>query len=355
MKPIGIGVLSFAHGHAAIYCQRIVQYADARLVACWDDNTGRGQEMAGKFGMTYSPHVEDLLDNPDVQAVIVTNETVHHPEMVIAAAQAGKHILCQKPLALTLDACDRIIDAVDKAGVKFMMAYQMRRDPSNLKLKEVMDAGALGRISLLRRRHSIPVLLNPSFVNGLSRWHFDPEKNMGMFMDDASHATDFIHWVMGTPVSVMAEIDNTVTDMAPDDTGVAIYRFASGAMAVLENSSVTLAGENTTEVYGDQGVLIQNHDDAPSTNIPLPPSATALKLYTKASNQWQDLGIPIPARHAERIGAVPRTFVDCLLHDREPDITALDGRVSVEMVLGAYESTRTGRRVNFPLTSPVPS
>ena len=351
MKRIGIGVISFAHGHAAIYCQRMVQYDDVRLVACWDDDAARGQAMAANFGMHYTANIDALLSDPAIDAVIVTNETVHHPELVVAAAQAGKAILCQKPLALTLADCDRIIAAVEQTGVKFMMAYQMRRDPSNLKLKAVIDAGELGRISLLRRRHCIPVLLNPSFVNGPSRWHFDPEKNIGMFMDDASHATDFIHWIMGRPVSVMAEIGNTVTDMAPDDTGVAIYRFASGAMAVLTNSSVTLAGENTTEVYGDQGVLIQNHDDAPSTNVPLPPSATALKLYTQSSNHWQDMGIPIPPNHAERIGAVPRTFIDCLIQDREPDITAHDGRVSVEMVLGAYESARTGRRVEFPLAS----
>ena len=348
-RPIGIGVISFAHGHAAIYGQRMLAYDDARLVACWDDDLTRGQETAAKFGMRFTPNLDELLSDPTIDAVIVTCETVHHPEMVIAAASAGKHILCQKPLALTLTDCDRMIAAVEQSGVKFMMAYQMRRDPSNLKLKELVDNDTLGRISLLRRRHCIPVLLNPSFVNGPSRWHFDPAKNMGMFMDDASHATDFIHWVMGKPTSVMAEIDNTITTMSPDDTGVAIYRFASGAMAVLTNSSVTLAGENTTEVYGDQGVIIQNHDDAPSTNVPLPPSAIALKLYTKASNAWQDLGIPIPANHAERIGAVPRTFIDCLLHDRTPDITAYDGRVSVEMVLGAYESARTGRRVDFPL------
>jgi predicted dehydrogenase len=347
--PIGIGVISFAHGHANIYCQRMATYEEVKLVACWDDNVQRGQDAAAKYGMHYSPHLEDLLDRPEIQGVIVTCETNRHAEMALAAAAAQKHILCQKPMALTLTDCDRMDAAAQKTGVKFMMAYQMRHDPSNLKIKELVDSGALGKIGLLRRRHCIPMLFHDSFINGPTRWHFDPEQNMGMFMDDASHATDFIHWMLGRPISVMAEIENTLTDVAPDDTGVAIYKFANGAMAVLLNSSVTLAGENTTEVYGDQGVLIQNHDDLPSTNVVPPPGAIALKLFTRAHPIWQDLGVPIPASHGERIAAVPRAFIDCLKYDTMPTITAEDGRVSVEMVLGAYQSAKEGRRVHFPL------
>ncbi len=346
---IGIGVISFAHGHAHAYCQRMLAYADVKLVACWDDNATRGQEAAAQYGMTYHAHVEAVLNHPDIQGVIITCETNRHAEMVLAAAAAGKDILCQKPMALTLADCDRMAAAVDKAGVRLMMAYQMRRDPSNIKMKEVLTNGTLGQISLFRRRHAIPVLLNPGFVNGLTRWHFDPAKNMGMFMDDASHATDLIHWMMGKPISVMAEIQNTITDFSPDDTGVAIYRFASGAMAILVNSSVTLAAENTTEIYGDRGTLIQNHDDSPSTTPPLPPGAINLKLWTQTNPAWQDLGIPIPASHGERIAGVPRAFIDCLQQDIAPDVTAADGRVSVEMVLAAYQSAQTGQRVTFPL------
>ena len=227
--------------------------------------------------MTFSPHLEDILNNQDIQAVIVTCETSRHAEMVLAAAAAGKHILCQKPMALSLEDCDRMIAAVERAGVVFSMAYQMRHDPSNQKIKEMISSGTLGKIGLLRRRHCIPVLFSKDFINGPTRWHFDPQKNMGMFMDDASHATDFIHWMLGKPGSVMAEIENTLTDFSPDDTGIAIYRFPNGAMAELTNSSVTLAGENTTEVYGDQGVLIQNYDDLVSTHL-APPGAVVLKF-----------------------------------------------------------------------------
>lgn len=348
MAKIGIGVISFAHGHSQAYCRRMLSYDDVRLVSCWDDDVSRGQAAAEAYGMRYTPHVEDVLADPAIQGVIITTETNRHAEYAVAAAGAGKHILCQKPMALTLEDCDRIAAAVAAAGVKFVMAYQMRHDPSNIRIKELVGEGALGRISLLRRRHCIPMLFSSDFVNGPTHWHIEPEKNMGMFMDDASHATDFIHWIMGRPVSVMAEIDNTVTDVAPDDTGVAIYRFANRAMAVLVNSSVTLAGENTTEIYGDQGVLVQNYDDLVSTHL-VPPGAAALKLYTRDRPEWQDLGIAIPPQHGERIAAVPRSFIDCLKHDLEPPVTAQDGRVSVEMVLGAYESARTGRRVTFPL------
>jgi predicted dehydrogenase len=346
---LGLGVISFAHGHANLYCRRLAEYDDVRLVAAWDDNPERGRAAAEPYGMRYSPHLEDLLNDPEIEGVIVTCETNRHAEMVVAAARAGKHILCQKPMALTLEDCDRMAAAADAADVVFMMAFQMRHDPSNQKIKELLETGAIGKVGLLRRRHCIPVLFDESFVTGPSRWHIDPLQNMGMFMDDASHATDFIQWLLGRPASVVAEIGNTLTTVAPDDTGVAIYRYANGAMAELVNSSVTLAGENTTEVYGDEGVIIQNHDDVPSTNIPLPPHPIALKVYTRSRPQWEDLGMPIPTSHAERIAAVPRAFVDCLRHGTAPTATAADGRASVEMVLGAYRAAQEGRRVHFPL------
>jgi predicted dehydrogenase len=346
---IGIGIISFAHGHANSYCNKMQGFDDVKLIACWDDNVERGENAATQFGMNFSPHLEDVVNNREIDAVIVTCETNRHAEMVAAAALAGKHILCQKPMALTLEDCDKMTKAVQKSGVKFMMAHQMRRDPANIAMKEIIESGVLGKIGMLRRRHCINVLFNEAFVTGPSRWHIDPVKNMGMFMDDASHATDFIYWMLGKPTSVIAEIDNVLTDVAPDDTGVAVYRFPSGAMAILINTSVTLAGENTTEIYGYDGVVIQNYGDGPSCNVPRPEDAVALKLYTRDEPLWKDLGIAIPNGHGERISGVPRPFIDCLKNDTEPDVSVEDGRVSVEMVLGAYRSAQEGRRVVFPL------
>ncbi len=349
MGKVGIAVLSFAHGHVNAYCHQIRGYDDAKLVCCWDDDEGRGKNAANAFGIPFTSHLEDVLQNPEVEAVMIASETSKHTELAVAAAEAGKSILLQKPMALTLEDCDRIIEAVDRAKIKFMMAYQMRHDPMNKKIAELVHSGAIGNVGVIRRRHCIPVLFNEGFINGPSRWHIDPEKNMGMFMDDASHAADFLYWIMGCPTSVIAEIDNILTDVAPDDNGVAVYRYPNKAMSILFNSSTTWAGENTTEVYGDKGVIIQNYDDSPSTNVPRPPDAVGLKMYLQEKGDWEYFDIPLPDGHGERIAAVARPFVDYLLDDKAPTITAEDGRCCIEMILGAYRSAQQGKRVMFPL------
>ena len=233
---VGIGILSFAHGHSGLYCSVMKDFPDVRLVAAWDANPERGQTNANNYGLEYRTRVEDVIHDPAIDAVIITSETNNHADLVVQAAAAGKHILLQKPMATTLADCDRIIAAVNKAGVKFSMGFQMRQDPVNQKIKELLDAKAVGKIAIVRRRHAIGLLLDPNFVNGASKWHMDPVANVGMFFDDAAHATDWFYWMLGQPRSVMAEIDNVVTTVAPDDNGEAIFRFQHGEIGVLTNS-----------------------------------------------------------------------------------------------------------------------
>lgn len=349
LERVGVGVVSFAHGHAGMYCRVMRQFPDVELVAAWDDNRERGEAAAQAYGMEFRPRVEDVLADARVQAVIVATETNRHTEFVERAAEAGKHILCQKPLATTLEDCDRIIAAVRKHGVKFSVAFQMRYDPVNRKIKELLDQGAVGKVAVVRRRHSINVLLNPEFVSGPTRWHLDPIANVGMFFDDATHAADWFYWMLGDAVSVVAEIDNVVTHLAPDDNGVAIYRFRRGEIGVLLNSSTTVAAVNTTEIYGDEGTIVQDYGDLVSTNVPRPTHAVPLRLLRKGDSQWTEFDLAIPRSHAERIMAVPRPFIDYVRGLSDERVSAEEGRKSVEMVLAAYQSAREGRRVVLPL------
>jgi len=346
VKLLGIGIISFAHGHAHAYCEALRGHSSARVVAAWDENQTRGEAAAENFGLDFCARLDELLARSDIDAVITTSETNRHAEHIEAACAAGKAILCQKPLATTLEDCDRIIAAVEKSGVHFQMAFQMRCDPLNIQLKKWIDEGAVGRVGSLRRRHCINFLFNPEIKTGASAWHVDAEKNVGMFFDDATHAADFLYWIFGKPHSVMAEIDNVLTDVAPDDTGLAIYRWKDGPMGVLFNSSVTLAGENTTEIYGDEGVIIQNYDDAVSVTH-APQNAIALKLFRKSSGEWENFEHVLPPNHGIRLQAVPLAWVETLGSGAPSTVTARDGKVSVEMCLAAYESAREGRRVEL--------
>jgi predicted dehydrogenase len=346
---IGIGVISFAHGHSNVYCQVLKNFDDVQLVSAWDDNLERGQAAAQSHGMQFCASPDQVLNDPAVDAVIITTETNRHADFVERAAAAGKHILLQKPMATTLADCDRIIAAVHQYGVKFSMAYQMRHDPVNQKIHELIHSGAVGKIAYVRRRHSIPVLLDPGFVNGPSRWHMDPVANVGMFFDDAAHATDWFYWMLGQPRSVMAQIGNIVTDVAPDDNGVAIFRFEKGIIGILDNSSTTIAAISTTEVYGTEGTIVQDHGDLPSTNSPRPEPASALRMLRKGDQQWTEFDFAIPKSHAERLANVPRPFINYVRGITDQTISAEEGRVGVEMLIGAYRSSAEGRLVELPL------
>lgn len=351
MDTIGIGILSHAHGHVNTYCRVMQDFEDVRLAATWDDNVERGHTAADSFGLDFRDNPEAVVDDPAIDAVIIASETNRHADHVELAAAAGKHILLQKPMATTLADCDRIVKAVADSGVKFSMAFQMRHDPVNRKIRDLLAENAVGKISMIRRRHCINVLLNEAFVNGPSRWHMDPVANIGMFFDDATHAADWFFWLFGQPESVVAEIDQVVTDVSPDDNGAAIYRFREGEIGILLNSSTTVAGVNTTEIYGTEGTIVQDYGDAPSTSAPRAIEASPLRLIRTGDKEWTEFQMPIPTAQSERIAAIPRPFVDYVrdIHHEHEHVPAEDGRVSVEMVLGAYRSAAEGRRVLFPL------
>ncbi len=347
MDKVRIGVLSHAHGHSNAYCRVMQDFDDVELVACWDDNEQRGREAAAAFGMEFRADAEAVSDDPNIDAVIVATETNRHAQYVELAAAAGKAILCQKPLATTLDDCDRIIDTIRRTGVKFSVAFQMRQDPVNRMIKELVDAKAVGEIAVVRRRHCINVLNNEAFFTGPSRWHVDPVSNVGMFFDDAIHAADWFYWTFGPAKRVMAEIDNIVSNVAPDDNGIALFRFESGALGTLFNGSTTVAGVNTTEIFGAEGTIIQDYGDAVSTLPPRPPGVAPLRMIRQGDTDWQEFDLPIPESQGERIAGVPRPFVDYVRGLSDEHVSAEEGRKSVEMILGAYRSAREGRRISL--------
>lgn len=341
---VRIGIVGVAHGHVNMYCTRWKQMAESRVrvVAAWDHERPRAEAAAASFGLEVHDSLQELLLRDDIDAVVIASETAHHADHAVLAAEAGKAIVMQKPMALTLEQADRIVDAVARNAVPFTVAWQMRVDPQNLRMKELVHECVLGRTLMVRRRHGLATHVWPDFDKS---WHVRPELNRGMWADDAAHAIDFIHWLLGMPASVTAEIDTLVNPAVPDDHGIAVFRYADGTFAEVVSSFTCVAGENTTEIVCDRGTIIQNYGDVPSCNVPRCEGTAGLKWFQHGGSDWIDSGIPSPSGHAERIFGLAEPLLQFLEGVRPPIATAEEGRASLRLTLACYESAAVGRRV----------
>lgn len=339
---IKVGILGFAHGHVNAYCTQWQQKPehDIELVAGWDHDAARLAKSAETYRVQPYATLEECLAHPGLQAVVIGAETSLHADVVEKAAAAGKQIALQKPLALTLAEADRIVAAVERHGVPFTLAWQMRVDPQNVQMKELMQSGVLGRIFMVRRRHGLPAQL----WDTATMWHFNPELNRDIWADDSAHPIDFLYWLLGKPESVMAEI---ATHLVTNDNGIALFRYANGLLAEVSCSFTCLAAENSTEVIGEKGSIVQNYGDVPSCNVPRPPDAPGLKWYLYEQKEWRTSEIASPPNHGVRIAGLAGPLAE-FFHGRRPPIaTAEEGRTALRMVLATYVAAREGRRVTL--------
>jgi predicted dehydrogenase len=347
---IGVGILGFAHGHVNAYCAQWLRPLpehpeyEIKVVAGWDHDAARLETARKAYGLQPCSSAEELLARADVQAVVISAETSLHAGLVELAAAAGKMIAVQKPIALTMPEADRIVAAVQRSGVPFTMAWQMRVDPQNIQLKDVLHGGELGKLFMVRRRHGLPTHIWAGFTD---LWHVKPEYNRDIWADDASHAIDFIYWLLGKPETVTAEIASLLNPIVPNDNGVALYRYADGTIAEVSCSFTCVAAENTTEVFAEKGSIIQNYGDVPSCSPPRSPEAPGLKWFLQSKGDWTNSEIASPASHGARINGLALPLAEFFHGKRPPIATAEEGRTVLRMTLACYIAAREGRRVRI--------
>lgn len=343
---IPIGILGFAHAHVGMYCREWAQKPELglRVAAGWDHDAARLAAAAKDFGLAPAASLAAILGDASIKAVVIGSETSMHADLVEQAAAAGKAIVLQKPLCLTMAEADRIVAAVERAGVPFTLAWQMRVDPQNVEIKRLVTEGKLGKVYMVRRRHTLSTHLWAGFDQS---WHVKPELNRGMWADDAAHAIDFLYWLLGEPQSVIAEVDTLGNPKIIDDHGIAIYRYAQGTFAEVVGSFVCLAGENTTEITGASGVLFQNFGDGPSAGAPRAPGAVGLKYMLQGDKDWTVSPIASPSNQGPRIAGLSAPLAEFIAGKRPPIATAREGRTVLQMTLATYESARLGRRVSI--------
>ena len=347
---MNIALLSFAHEHANRWAKAIKRSPDAKLVVIWDENEERGEKKAKQYETSFSLDLDKVLARPDVDAVGICAETNRHAELTIAASEAGKHILCEKPMATTLEDCDRMIEACKRAGIKYMQSFPLRFDPASIKIKDLLQRSAIGKVATVRKRHGhYFALIDKWMGDSDAEWLRDSVKaGGGAFLDEGIHAADYLRWMFGDPISVNASIDILLTNIKVDDNGVAIYRFPGKVIGILQSSWTDLAATNTVEIYGEKGMIIQRYSDCASTRI-MGEVSKPLMVYSQSFGErgWHVYDLPLNFKVCHEVIAL--RFIECISKDLEPSVTGVDGKKALEMILGAYQSAKEDKTIYFPL------
>ena len=327
-----IAMLSFAHVHANGYAKQVVDNEKAELVAIWDHMESRGKAASEQFGVPCYSDLDKVLAL-DIDSVVVNVETNMHPEVMVAAAKAGKNIFTEKALAITVDGCDEIIKAVEAAGVKFMISLPSRCRKSSLLARKVVEDGIIGDITFGRGRVAHSASLDKWFSGG-SAWFVDAEvAGGGALFDLGCHQMDVIRWMMGEPKKVMAIVNNFCSNYEIDDNSSTIIEFANKGIGMVDVSFVHRSGPNPFERLGTEGSITMGAGPLSITSTTM--SDDEIKKYI--ADGPDDLPPPM------------EQWINAIEDGTEMTITIQDGRNLTELLQASYMSSAQDKAIQLPL------
>lgn len=288
----------------------------------------------------------DALRQEDVEAVDICLPHHLHADVAIAALEAGKHVLVEKPMATTLRDADRIIRAAEKSGLTFMVAESARFVPAHQHVKELLDRKALGRISLARTLQGGPgclkKMLDPKSWKGTA-----DRGGGGALIDSGVHRLDLYRWFLGEVDYVYAWMEQQEKKLKKkcEDNAVVLLKFKNGAVGELITSwTIRNPWNEILEIYGNKGTALVDILSSQPLAIFSPKFRKEGWFYPSIehSGGWPGWLLDSIAREVEH-------FVDCIRRDKEPLVKGEDGRAALEIALAAYSSAQTGRPERLPL------
>lgn len=339
---VGCGMIAGFHAKA------IADAKGAHLVGCADQLPEYAAKFAEKQGCRGFDSLEAMLADPEIDAVSVCSPSGAHLDPAVAAAEAGKHVLIEKPLEVTTERCDKIIAACEKANVKLATTFQSRFHESSRLMKQAVDQGRFGKVTMgdayVKWYRS-----QEYYDSGAWRgtWALD---GGGALMNQAIHSVDLLVWLMG-PVEEISALTATMTHerIEVEDVAVANLRFKSGALGVIEATTTAYPGAlKRIEISGNQGTAILEEED--------------IKMWQFADDTADDEEIRKRmvgktdtgggAADPSAIGhhghtMVVEDFVSAIADDGKPSVDGHEGRRSVEVICAIYESAKTGQRVKL--------
>ena len=332
---IGAGAISTQHLEA-------IQAIDgARLGGIASASAERARALGERWDVPWTTDVDELLAREEIDAVAVMSPSGMHPSQALAALAHGKHVLVEKPIALSVRDADAVIDEGRKRGLTVATVSQRRFEPAMIALQASVASGAFGTISLILTEG---IYHRPQAYYDSAAWRGTIALDGGVLMNQAIHMIDLVRWLGGPVRSVSAHVATRTHVMEAEDTASVSLQFASGAIGdIVATTSATPEFPPEIRVYGDAGHA---------------------RIVGEAAVEWDVPGIPPPARAAEPVTAEPGAtatwgttaagyirqytdFIAAVREGRPPAVTGDDGRNAVEIVTSAYESSQTGRAVEL--------
>lgn len=341
MNKLNVGVIGC--GSIAKY-RHLPEYAlneHVNIAAVCDINEDRAKEIAKQYHAKCYTNYEELLADQEIAAVSVCTPNYLHAPVSIAALKAGKHVLCEKPMATTKQEAEDMIEAAKLSGKKLMIAHNQRFVPSHRKAKEIIESGQIGKIFSFRTAFGHPGPESWS-ADGKDSWFFRKrEAVMGAMGDLGIHKADLIRYLLGEEVSEVAAFVETLakeqTDV--DDNAVCILKTESGIIGTLAASwSYNGKEDNSTIIYGEKG-MIRLEDD---------PEYSLVVQYKNGEAVHYKLGaIQSNEEGGQSKSHVIDHFVSSIVNDEEPAVTGLDGMKSLLVILAAFEAADSKKVVKI--------
>lgn len=346
-NPVNVGLIG-SQFISTIHAEAIQQCSQAQLMAVASPTPGNAENFAKRFNITHSfTDYKELLELPEIDMIIVGVPNDLHCQVVLDAAAAGKHIVIEKPFCLNLAEADKMIAACGEHRVKLMYAEELCFAPKYVRLKELLDSGALGQPTLIKQSEK---------HDGPHASHFwDVERSGGgVTMDMGCHAIEFFRWMLGRPPikSVYAHMSTSLhgDKTRGDDNAILILEFEGGVTCVAEESWTKPGGmDDRAEIHGTGGVAYADllHGNAIETYSKEgydyaveKAGATKGWSFTIYEEAW-NYGFHAEMKH----------FVDCVQNDKTPLVTGEDARAVLEVIFAAYESARNGCKVALPFVT----
>ncbi|MFN9720740.1 MAG: Gfo/Idh/MocA family protein [Planctomycetota bacterium] len=341
---VGTGMI--AHFHA----QAIQAMNDGTVTACFNQNPEKAAAFANEYGCRAYATLEELLADPEISVVTICTPSGAHRDPAIAAAKAGKHVVVEKPLEITLERCDDIIRECARNHVKLCTIFPSRFSPANLALKTAIDAGRFGRLTL--GDTYVKWWRTQAYYDGggwRGTWALD---GGGAFMNQAIHNVDLLCWLMGDVTEICGFTGTLAHErIEVEDVGVACLKFANGAIGVMEATTAAWPGLlKKTEIHGSKGTVIVEQDSILKWEFAeeRPEDAQIRSRFGAGSATTGGASDP---KAISFVGHQLQLedFVDAIRTGRNPRVDGAEGRRSVEMILAIYEAAKTGKSQTLPL------